>query len=342
MLVKRIFSGIQPSGVVHIGNYLGALRQWVDLQKPENECLYCIVDLHAITVRQEPKTLSANVFRTAAFLLAAGVDPQRSVLFVQSDVAEHSELAWILQCHAYMGELRRMTQFKDKAEQADAASVGLFSYPILMAADILLYDTDAVPVGEDQKQHLELSRDIARRVNGQYKDVFKIPEPLIPAQGARIMSLDEPDKKMSKSASSVDSWVALDDAPAVVRKKFKVATTDSGREVVYDPEKKAAISNLLTIFSAVSGKPVKDLEAAYAGKGYGDFKKDLGEAVVEFLAPIQARLADWVARPDDVAAILAAGADKARELARRKLSRVKKTVGLGLQVKPTSASAPRP
>ncbi len=327
--MKRIFSGIQPSGIIHLGNYLGALRNWVDLQTPENECIYCVVDLHAITVPQNRKDLQKSVFDTAALLLACGVDPKKSMLFVQSDVPEHSELAWILQCHTYMGELRRMTQFKDKAENAEAAAVGLFSYPVLMAADILLYDTDAVPVGDDQKQHLELTRDICHRFNTQNGDTFKMPEPLIPKAGARIMSLDDPTKKMSKSSPSLASFIALDDKPEVILKKFKSAVTDSGREVVYDEANKAAVSNLLTIFSLVTGETIADIQARYAGKGYGDFKAGVGEAVAKFAAPIQARLAELRASPETVEAVLKDGAERAGALARMKLSKVRRKLGLG-------------
>lgn len=332
--MKRILSGIQPSGVLHLGNYLGALRNWVRLQDaPGAECLYCIVDLHAITVAQKPETLRQNILNTAALCLAVGIDPRRSVLFVQSEVPEHSELAWIVDCHVYFGELRRMTQFKDKAQQQEAATTaGLFTYPALMAADILLYDTHAVPVGEDQQQHLELTRDLARRFNNLYGPTFRVPDAVIPEFGSRIMGLDDPAVKMSKSASSELNYVALDDAPEKVRKKFKAAVTDSGREVAYDPEKKPAISNLMTIYGAVTGLEMKEIETRFAGSGYGDFKKGLAEEVVKFLEPIQAGFKSWQERPDELASILREGAERAGRLAKPKLEDVKRKLGLGVRI----------
>lgn len=327
---KRVFSGIQPTGVVHLGNYLGALRNWVGLQD-EYDCLYCIVDLHAITLPQKREELRPRILNIAAVLLSTGVDPNRSGLFVQSDVAEHSELAWILNCHTYMGELRRMTQFKDKkGEGEEGASLGLFDYPVLMAADILLHKAQAVPVGEDQKQHLELTRTLARRFNNLYGETFPVPEPIIPKQGARIMGLDDPSSKMSSSAKSDYNYVALDDPPESVLRKFKSAVTDSGREVVYDEGQKPALSNLLTIYSLVTGEPIPSLQKRYEGKGYAQFKKDLGEAVAEGLRPIQSELKRWESGRADLERILQDGARRAGESAARTLREVKEKVGLGL------------
>lgn len=328
---KRVFSGIQPTGGLHLGNYLGALKQWVALQK-DFECIYCVVDLHAATVPEKAKELRDHIFHTAALCLAAGIDPERSILFVQSDVAEHSELCWVLNCYCYMGELRRMTQFKDKTAGEDAESVnaGLFGYPVLMAADIFLYDATHVPVGDDQKQHLELSRTIARRFNNIYGDVFTEPEGVIPKQGARIMALDDATKKMSKSSGSEYSFIALTDSPDKVRAKLKSAQTDSGREVAYDPEKKPAVSNLLDIFSLTTGRSVEDLCKQYGGAGYAVFKKDLGEAIVEFLRPIQEKLEYWKARPRELEEITRRGSERASALASRKMAQVKSAVGLGL------------
>ncbi|MBI4370095.1 MAG: tryptophan--tRNA ligase [Elusimicrobia bacterium] len=327
--MKRVFSGIQPSGLVHLGNYLGALRQWVLLQD-QHECLYCIVDLHAITIPQKPKDLELQIRQTAALCLAIGINPERSILFVQSDVSEHGELAWILSCHAYMGELRRMTQFKDKSgsNQEESIGAGLFNYPVLMAADILLYNAQAVPVGEDQRQHLELSRDLSRRFNNLYGDVFYVPEPIIVKAGSRVMGLDDPLKKMSKSASSQYNYITLMDTPDQIRAKIKVAVTDSGREIRYDEGQKPAISNLLTIFSLVTNRQIAALERDYEGKGYGVFKKDLGEAVCEFVRPIQK---EYAKRLDDPAldSILSQGASKASDLARRQIKIVKQALGLG-------------
>jgi tryptophanyl-tRNA synthetase len=326
---KRVFSGIQPSGIVHIGNYIGALKNWVAMQD-SYDCLYCIVDLHAITVPQKPETLREAILRTAATTLAVGIDPEKSILFVQSDVAEHSELAWILNCFTYYGELSRMTQFKDKSNvRGQGTSVGLFTYPALMAADILLYDTHAVPVGEDQKQHLELTRDIARRLNNSFDKLFIVPEPFIGKQGARIMGLDDPQTKMSKSASSDANYVSFSDTPDQIRKKIKRAVTDSGSEVSYDEEKKPAVANLLSIYSALSGDSIDALVARYAGKGYGAFKTDLAEVVVNALAPLQSKINSYLTDPGQLQSLLEKGADKARALAKPKLADIKKRLGLG-------------
>ncbi|OVE77519.1 tryptophan--tRNA ligase, partial [bacterium F11] len=284
---KRVFSGIQPTGVVHLGNYIGALKNWVAMQE-EYDCLYCIVDLHAITVPQNPEELHNSILRTAATTLAVGVDPTKSLLFVQSDVPEHAELAWILNCFVYYGELGQMTQFKDKAKiRGVGTSTGLFTYPVLMTSDILLYNTHAVPVGDDQRQHLELSRLTARRINKQYPNFFIVPQPFIGTKGARIMGLDDPTAKMSKTASTEMNYISFSDSPDVIRKKIKRAVTDSGSEIEYDEEKKPAISNLLSIYSGLTGETTDALVSKYKGKGYGDFKKELAEVVVDVLGPIQ-------------------------------------------------------
>ncbi|MBI4056063.1 MAG: tryptophan--tRNA ligase, partial [Elusimicrobia bacterium] len=329
---RRVFSGIQPSGVLHLGNYLGALKNWVALQK-ECECLYGIVDLHAITVKQDSESLRRNILATAAVCLAAGVDPKKSALFIQSDVAEHAELAWILNCYTTMGELNRMTQFKDKARKEgglEGASVGLYDYPVLMAADILLYKAHEVPVGEDQKQHLELSRDIARRFNNFYGEVFRIPGTTIPRVGARIMGLDDPSQKMSKSASSEYNYIGLDDSPETIRKKFKVAATDSEKEVRYDEEKKPAISNLMNIYATATGQLYADIQSRYAGKGYAQFKQEVAEEVIQLLKPIQEKMKYWQNHSGEVEKILHQGAEKARQIAGKTLKEVKEKIGLGL------------
>ncbi len=326
---KRVFSGIQPTGIVHIGNYIGALQNWVSMQA-DYDCLYCIVDLHAITVPQDPKELRETILKTAAVTLAVGIDPKKSVLFVQSDVPEHAELAWILNCFVYFGELSRMTQFKDKSTvRGEGTSAGLFTYPILMAADILLYDTHAVPVGDDQRQHLELTRDTARRLNNQYPNLFVVPEPFIGKKGARVMGLDDPLVKMSKSASSEYNYVSLGDSADTIRKKIKKAVTDSGSTVAYDEAKRPAVSNLLTIYSAFSKKPVEEIVRQYNGKGYADFKKDLAEVVVAGVEPLQKKIQEFERDLGAVEKILAEGAAKARDLAQPKMAQVRKTLGLG-------------
>ena len=272
--MKRVFSGVQPTGNIHLGNYLGALKQFVELQE-DHECIYCIVDMHAITVPQDPKVLKEHILDVAALYLAVGVDPEKSIVFVQSDVPGHAELSWILTCNSYTGELSRMTQFKDKSKNKESAPAGLFTYPILMAADILLYDTDVVPVGNDQKQHIELCRDLAIRVNGKYPDTFVIPDGRFLKEGARIMALDDPSKKMSKSAENIHSRISLLDDPAKIKKSIMKATTDSEGVIRFDTENKPGISDLLNIYSVLSGISIADLEKKYEGKGYGDFKKDL-------------------------------------------------------------------
>src|ERR687886_2849745 len=312
---RRVFSGIQPSGTSHLGTYLGALSNWVSLQN-EYESYFCIVDLHAITVPQNPKVLRANVREMAAIFLAVGLDPEKSIIFRQSRVSAHTELAWLLNCIAKVGELSRMTQFKDKAQKegAEAASVGLYDYPVLQAADILLYNAHLVPVGEDQRQHLELTRTLARRFNGLYGETFVVPEPMILETGARIMALDDPTKKMSKSSPTPAGYIALFDEPDVIRRKIRRAKTDSGTEVAASPEK-PAIANLLGVYAAASGRPVPEIEAEYEGKGYGEFKKDLAETVVESLSPVRERALDLLDNPQRLDEILESGAERARKVA---------------------------
>ncbi|WP_116201662.1 tryptophan--tRNA ligase [Amycolatopsis circi] len=325
----RVLSGIQPTAdSFHLGNYLGALRQWVRLQDT-HETFYCVVDLHAITVEQDPKVLLERTRRSAAQLLAIGVDPARSALFVQSHVPEHAQLSWVLECQTGFGEAGRMTQFKDKAAKqgSDHASVGLFTYPVLMAADILLYQTNAVPVGEDQRQHLELTRNLAQRFNSRFGKTFVMPEPFIVKDTAKIYDLQEPTAKMSKSAATANGLVELLEDPKRSAKKIRSAVTDTGREVRFDREEKAGVSNLLTIYSALTDRSVADLETAYEGKGYGDLKKDLAEVLVDWVTPLQESVQSYL---DDVAEldrILAAGAHRAREVASATLASVYERIG---------------
>jgi tryptophanyl-tRNA synthetase len=325
---KRVFSGIQPSGNIHIGNYLGATRHWVAMQD-DYDNIFCIVDLHAITVPQEPKVLKAKIREVTGLLLAAGIDHKRSIVFVQSHLAEHSELAWILNCFIPMGWMQRMTQFKEKSgKQKEQVSVGLFDYPALMAADILLYNTDVVPVGEDQKQHVELARDTAQRFNNIFGETFVLPEPLIAESGARIMGLDNPTKKMSKSEEGPNHAIALLDPPDVMRAKIMRATTDSLKEIRFEVNR-PGIYNLLTIYQTFTGKDKKEIETQFEGKGYGDFKKALAEVVIEGLRPLQERFKELTADPGTIDAILTEGAAKAQPLARKTLAKVHKAVGLG-------------
>ena len=322
---KRIFSGAQPTGELHIGNYLGALKNWVALQH-EYESFFCIVNLHAITLPQNPEVLKKKTLDLARIYLASGIDPQVSTVFIQADVAEHAELAWVLSCVSRMGELERMTQFKDKGKgNTERAGVGLFTYPVLMAADILLYQTDLVPVGKDQKQHLELSRDLAERFNRDYGDAFVIPEPFIPPVGASIQSLQDPQKKMSKSDENLNGSIFLLDDADTVTKKIKRAVTDSGTDIKFD-ESRPAINNLLTIYHLVTDKSVAECEANFDGKGYGQFKTELAEAVVEFLRPFQARVADYA--DAELEKILKDGAEKARAIARETLRDVYEKMGI--------------
>ncbi|EJY55516.1 tryptophanyl-tRNA synthetase [Alicyclobacillus hesperidum URH17-3-68] len=324
-MMMRVFSGIQPSGTLTIGNYLGAMKHFVHLQR-EAECLFCVVDMHAITVPQDPEVLRTNSRNLAALYLAAGIDPDKATLFVQSHVPAHAELGWMLQCIAYYGELSRMTQFKDKSAQKDVVTAGLFTYPALMAADILLYQTDVVPVGEDQKQHLELTRDVAERFNNRFGQTFVVPEPYISKVGGRIMSLENPAKKMSKSDESQGAFISMLDEPDVIRKKIARAVTDSDREVRYDPEAKPAVSNLMTIYGLFADMSMEDVERHFAGQGYGPFKKELAEVVVEGLIPIQARYRELVGSRE-VDEILARGAQRAAELAAPTLADVKTKLG---------------
>ena len=323
---KRALSCIQPSGVPTLGNYLGALRNWVGMQD-EFECFFAVADLHAITVRQEPAKLRQQIREMFALLLAIGLDPEKSLLFVQSQVPAHSQLAWLLACHTQFGELSRMTQFKDKAQKhADNINLGLFAYPSLMAADILLYQPDVVPVGADQKQHVELTRNIAERFNGLYGNVFTVPEPYIMKTGARVRSLQEPTRKMSKSDENQYAYVSLKDDPDTVMRKFRRAVTDSEAQVRY-AEGKDGINNLLTIYSVVTGKSIAEAEAEFAGKGYGDFKLAVGEAVADHLKPIRDRFAELRSDKAQLESFYHAGADKALYVSQKTLSKVYKKIG---------------
>ena len=325
--MARVLSGIQPTGELHLGNYLGAVRHWVAAQDVD-DALYCVVDLHALTVPYEPAELPDRTRRTAALLLAAGLDPQRCTLFVQSHVPAHTELTWILNCVATFGELRRMTQFKEKSESQESASAGLFDYPVLMAADILLYDAERVPVGDDQRQHLELARDLALRFNHRYGKTFVVPEAAIPPVAARIMDLQQPAAKMSKSSVSPLGTLTLLDPPELVTKKVRSAVTDSGSEVTYDPAGKPGVANLLQILAAATDRPVADVAADFAGQGYGGLKQAVADAVVEFLAPLQARYAALVEDPATVDAALTTGAEKAESIATKVLARARQAAGL--------------
>ena len=323
---KLIYSAIQPSGMLTLGNYLGALRNWVRLQE-EYDCIYTVADLHAITVRQQTVAFRKQILETYALLIAVGVNPEKSLLFIQSHVAAHSQLAWILSCYTQFGELSRMTQFKDKsAKHADNVNAGLFTYPSLMAADILLYRADLVPVGADQKQHLEITRDIAARFNNIYGEVFTIPDGFIPQVGARVMSLQEPTKKMSKSDENVNAWVAILDKPEDIMRKFKRAVTDSEAEVAFR-DGKDGVNNLMGIYSAVTGKSLEKITEEFAGKGYGDFKTAVGEAVVEELRPVRERFDELMKNRDFLTETWRKGAENAEKLANRTLSKVMKKIG---------------
>jgi len=326
---KRVFSGIQPSGKITLGNYLGAVKNWVDMQK-DYSCIFCVVDMHAITVRQDPATLRRQTLELFAQLLACGIDPvnnEDTLLFIQSHVPQHAELAWVLNCYTMFGELSRMTQFKDKSQKhSDNINAGLFTYPTLMAADILLYQTDCVPVGDDQKQHVELCRDIAGRFNNIYGDVFKMPEPLIPKVGARIMSLTEPNKKMSKSDTNENSFILLMDNPDDIMRKFKRAVTDSEAKVEFR-EGKDGINNLMSIYSIATGKSFNEIEAEFDGKGYGDFKAAVGEAVVEMLRPVREKASELLKNKDYLEGIYKESASKAAYLAQKTINKVYKKIG---------------
>ncbi|MBS1797844.1 MAG: tryptophan--tRNA ligase [Acidobacteria bacterium] len=322
---KRIFSGAQPTGQLHLGNYLGALKNWVALQN-EYESFFCIVNLHAITLPQDPQVLRQKTLDLARIYLAAGLDPEVSTIFIQSDIAEHAELTWVLSCSSRMGELERMTQFKDKGKgNSERAGVGLFTYPVLMAADILLYQTHLVPVGKDQKQHLELARDLAERFNRDFGRTFVVPDPFIPPVGANILSLQEPAKKMSKSDENPNGAIFLLDDPDTITKKIKRAVTDSGTTVEYD-EARPAISNLLTIYHLMTGRTIEESQAHFEGRGYGHFKAELAEAVVEFLKPFQEKAQSYT--DDELNRILKAGAEKARVIARETLRDVYAKMGI--------------
>ncbi|MGE7638115.1 tryptophan--tRNA ligase [Peribacillus frigoritolerans] len=325
--MKRIFSGIQPSGSVTLGNYIGAMKQFVNLQN-EYECFFCIVDQHAITVPQDRIKLRKNIKTLAALYLAIGLDPEKNTIFIQSEVPAHAQAGWILQSISYIGELERMTQFKDKSSGKEGVSAALLTYPPLMAADILLYSTDVVPVGEDQRQHLELTRDLAERFNKKHNDIFKIPEISLPTEGARIMSLQEPTKKMSKSDPNKKATIALLDDPKQIEKNIKSAVTDSEGIVRYDKENKAGVSNLMSIYSIFSGKSYSEIEEMYEGKGYGDFKSDLAEVVLGEILPIQERYNALIDSPE-LDEILDRGAEKANIEANKMIRKMYNGMGLG-------------
>lgn len=329
--MKTIFSGIQPSGTITLGNYIGALKQFVDMQHDYN-CYFCIVDQHAITVPQDPSNLRKNIRSLAALYLAVGIDPEKATLFIQSEVSAHAQAGWMMQCISYIGELERMTQFKDKSAGKDAVSAGLLTYPPLMVADILLYSADLVPVGEDQKQHLELTRDLAERFNKKYNDIFTIPEVSLPKVGARVMSLQDPTKKMSKSDPNKKAFISLLDEPKVIEKKIKSAVTDSDGIVKYDTESKPGVSNLLSIYSILSEKPIEEIEKLYEGKGYGEFKGDLAQVVIGKLEPIQNKYHELM-ESQILDEILDSGAEKARLVANKMLKKMENAMGLGRKKK---------
>lgn len=325
----KIFSGVKPSGIIHLGNYIGALRQWVAVQN-EHDCLFCIVDLHALTVRIDPALLRQLTIQTAATYIACGLDAKKSTLFIQSHVPEHAELCWILNTLAKISELKLMHQFKEKSKSnPENITMGLFDYPVLMAADILLYGTTHVPVGHDQQQHIELARELARRFNGLYGITFSVPEVMVPLRGAKVMALDNPAKKMEKTGS-VAGYIALTDTPDVIRKKIKSAVTDSGSEILFDEKKKPALSNLLMIYHLLSGRSIPALEEEYRGKGYGQFKKDLSDVVVDFLKPIQQKFSACMDDTKALSRILEKGAGAARTQAAKKMKEVKEKIGLVL------------
>lgn len=324
----RVFSGVQPTGNIHIGNYLGALKQFVELQE-DNQCIYCVVDLHAITLPQDPKELRNHILDVAALYCAIGIDPKKNIIFVQSDVPGHTELAWILMCNAYTGELSRMTQFKDKSKNRESAPAGLFTYPVLMAADILLYDTEMVPVGNDQKQHIEITRDLAIRINNRFEGTFVVPDGRFLKEGARIMALDDPTSKMSKSAENVLSRISLLDDEKKIKKAIMKATTDSDGIIKFDLKDKPGVSNLLNIYSSFSGKKIPEIESMYEGRGYGDLKKDLVEIAIEALAPIRERFQE-IRHSDELQHDLKMGAEKAGAIAENTMRRVRDKFGLGV------------
>ncbi len=327
---ETVFSGVKPTSIPHIGNYIGALRQWVDLQKDYN-CYYCVVDDHAITVPQDPAKLREQTHAIAATYLAIGIDPKKSTLFLQSDVAQHTELGWILMTQTKMGELSRMTQFKDKSRKtgSESAGVGLFAYPVLMAADIMLYDAHKVPVGHDQMQHIEFTRLIGRRFNERYGETFILPQPMVQKVGARIMSLKDPTKKMSKSDDSAAGTIFLTDEDDVIQKKIMRAVTDSTTGISFDAENKPAVSNLMSIYHHVTGDSMKKIEADFAGKGYGDFKKALAEILIAHLSPIRTKINEYLKNPKELNKILDEGFQKAYPTAEKKIKQVKDKIGMG-------------
>ena len=323
---KTIFSAIQPSGTITLGNYLGALKNWVSLQDEYN-CIFALADLHTITVRQDPAKFRAHTLEAYALLLACGIDPEKSVFFIQSHVSTHAQMAWILNCYTQFGELSRMTQFKDKAQKhADNINAGLFTYPSLMAADILLYQADLVPVGADQKQHLEIARTIAERFNGAYSPTFTVPDPYIPKTGARVMSLQEPERKMSKSDENANAWIAVLDRPDDIMRKFKRAVTDSEGKI-YISEEKPGVSNLLTIYSSVTGESIESIVNRYEGKGYGDLKVGTAEAVIEALRPIQERYQQYISDKKYMEDCYHTASEKAYAISRKTLNKAMKKIG---------------
>ncbi|MCX6721259.1 MAG: tryptophan--tRNA ligase [Candidatus Staskawiczbacteria bacterium] len=323
----RIFSGIRPTGNIHIGNYLGAVKQWIELQE-KNECVFCIVDLHAITTPYDPKELQKNILDAASIYLAAGVNPEKSIIFVQSEVKEHAELAWLLETITPMGELSRMTQYKEKSKQyKDYVNAGLFAYPVLMAADILLYRAKAVPVGKDQEQHVELARTIAKKFNQKFGQIFPEPETILPKTGAKIMSLTNPKKKMSKT-DDPKSYISLFDSPEDITKKIMSAETDSGKEVVYNITKKPGISNLLIIYSLITGKTTQEIEKQFKGKGYGEFKKSLAKVLADYLEPFRRKQKELQTRDVYVKEMLSQGASRAKTIAETTMKEVRSKMGL--------------
>lgn len=327
-MTKTMFSAVQPSGIPTIGNYVGAINNFVSFQEDFN-CIYSLADLHTLTVKQDPAVLRARTMELLALYLACGLDPEKCVIFAQSHVPAHAELTWILNTLTYVGEMQRMTQFKDKSTRhAENINMGLMDYPVLMASDILLYGTDVVPIGADQKQHLEIARDLAIRFNSRYSETFVVPEPYIPKVGAKVMSLQEPNKKMSKSDENVNAFISMNDDPDTVMRKFKRAVTDSDNSVRFDEDNKAGISNLLTIYSLFADKTIEEAEKDFEGKGYGDFKVAVGEAVVEKLKPIQDKKADLLKNKDYLMTVLKEGRDKAAYIAGKTLRKVYKKVGL--------------
>lgn len=325
--MKKLFSGVQPTGTITLGNYIGAFRQFIALQD-DYDCVFCIVDQHAITVAQDPQELSKHIRSLAALYLAVGIDPEKSTLFIQSEVPAHAQAGWIMQCISYIGELERMTQFKDKSDGKDAVSAALLTYPPLMAADILLYQSDIVPVGDDQKQHVELTRDLAERFNKRYGEILTIPEIQLPKSGARIKSLQDPLKKMSKSDPNQKATIRILDTPKEIEKKIKSSVTDSEGIVAFDPENKPGVSNLLSIESALTDVSIESLVQKYNGKGYGDFKASVAQVIIDHFAPIQARYEELL-NSSELDDILDRGADKANTLARETLSKMESAMGLG-------------